>query len=56
MTDMIISTVMNDYSKVFEDNIENITHDAGFFSCSTIRLNVLIDFYNKYKKMGNLII
>jgi len=42
---------MNDYSTVYEDNIENIKHDAGFFSCSTIRLNVLTDFYNKYKKL-----
>lgn len=29
------------------ENVLHVTHDAGFFSCSTIRLRKIIDYYNK---------
>ena len=31
------------------ENILKVTHNAGFFSCSTIRLRKIIDFYNQTK-------
>jgi hypothetical protein len=31
------------------NSILKINHNAGFFSCCTIRMRLIIDFYNKYK-------
>jgi hypothetical protein len=32
-----------------------ITHNGGFFSCCSIRLLRIIDFYNKYKKLPDIV-
>lgn len=43
---------MNDQlSQVFDDDSLRIFHNAGFFSCCSVRISEIVEFFNTYKKL-----
>lgn len=41
--------------KFYMDNVLKVTHNAGFFSCCTIRLMKIIDFFNENGKLPDIV-
>lgn len=47
---------MNDHlSLVFDNDSLRIHHNAGFFSCCSVRISEIVQFFNTYKKLPRIV-
>jgi len=51
---LIIGLIFN-YFNYFNLDIVKVTHNAGFFSCCSIRLNSIIDYINLNKRLPDIV-
>ena len=47
---------MNDnLSQIFDNDSLRIFHNAGFFSCCSVRISEIVEFFNTYKKLPKIV-